>query len=263
MLPGRSLGDLPAVRLVARISNAGTALPEAGDVFGEVDWSPGQGDVTILMDRVVEPEASPPWAAPATGRPAGRNRSKRDAGARRFAMTRQQSRHGRRRTRLPLPTASRLRRFIDDVLTETYFVAGVGVLAALWLVFAGGLFLAERGVAGSPIGSYADALYWGVAAFSTAGIADTPLSGAAKLVGAVWIVIGSVVFFGMIVATVTGYFMRPVQRPARRIIETIEFNLERLEDLTAEELGLLKDTVDALILHMERARNGQPADAGS
>jgi voltage-gated potassium channel len=96
-----------------------------------------------------------------------------------------------------------------------------------------------------------------VAAFSTAGIADAPLSGAAKLIGGLWIVLCSMLFFGTIVATVTTYFMRPMQRPHRKIIDTIEYNLEQLGDLTLDELDLLKETVDTLIIHVERIKNKQ------
>jgi voltage-gated potassium channel len=73
-------------------------------------------------------------------------------------------------------------------------------------------------------------------------------------VGGIWIVVGSLLFFGTIVATVTAYFMRPLQRPARQIIETIEYNLEHLEDLSVDELDLLKETTDALIDHVERLK---------
>jgi len=45
-----------------------------------------------------------------------------------------------------------------------------------------------------------------------------------------------------------------MQRPAKRIIDTIEYNLEQLEDLTVEELDLLKETVDSLIEHVERLK---------
>lgn len=97
----------------------------------------------------------------------------------------------------------------------------------------------------------------GVAAFSTAGIADAPVSGTAQLVGGLWIVIGSVLFFGTIVATVTTYFMRPMQRPHKKIIDTIEYNLEQLNDLSLEELDLLRETVDTLIVHVERLKEKQ------
>jgi len=152
---------------------------------------------------------------------------------------------------------TRFRRFIKDVSVHTPFTFMVVLLVVLWLLFSAGLFLAERGMQGSSIDSYGEALYWGVAAFSTAGIADTPVSGYARLIGGLWIVLGSVLFFGAIVATVTSYFMRPMLRPHKRIIETIEYNLEQLNDLTVDELDLLKETVDTLIAHVERLKERQ------
>ncbi|MGR3301887.1 MAG: ion transporter [Candidatus Scalindua sp.] len=152
---------------------------------------------------------------------------------------------------------SRLKRFIKDISTHTPFAKMILLLVILWLVFSTGLYFAERGTEGSTITSYGDALYWGVAAFSTAGIADTPRSDIAQLIGGIWILVGSVIFFGTIVATVTTYFMRPMQRPARKIIDTIEYNLEQLNDLTIDELDLLKETVDTLILHVERLKKKQ------
>lgn len=133
----------------------------------------------------------------------------------------------------------------------------VGLLIVLWMSFSAGVYWAERGVEGATIESYGGALYWGIAAFSTAGIADTPVSAAGQFVGGVWIVIGSVLFFGTIVATVTTYFMRPMQRPHRMIIDTIEYNLEQLDDLTLEEIDLVKDTVDVLIRHVEELKERQ------
>ena len=64
-------------------------------------------------------------------------------------------------------------------------------------------------------------------------------------------------FFGTIVATVTTYFMRPMQRPHKRIIDTIEYNLEQLNDLNIEELDLLKETVDTLIENVETLKEKQ------
>jgi voltage-gated potassium channel len=148
----------------------------------------------------------------------------------------------------------RLARFIHDVMLHTPFVRMLLLLVVLWLVFAAALYQAEHAVAGATITTYGEALYWGVAAFSTAGIADTPQSGMARLVGGIWIVLGSVLFFGAIVATITTYFMRPMQRPGKRIIDTIEYNLEQLNDLSLEELDLLKETVDTLITHVEHLK---------
>jgi voltage-gated potassium channel len=124
----------------------------------------------------------------------------------------------------------------------------------MWMLFAAAMYVAEQRAAEPVITSYGEALYWGIAAFSTAGMADMPSAPLSQMIGVAWIVIGSVIFFGIIVATVTGYFMRSLQRPVHRLVETIEYNLEHLQDLSVEELDLLKDTVDALILHMERVK---------
>jgi voltage-gated potassium channel len=148
-------------------------------------------------------------------------------------------------------------RFIKDISDHTPFIKMVLLSIVLWLIFSAGLYLAEKGVEEASISSYGEALYWGVAAFSTAGIADTPISSVAKFIGALWIVIGSVLFFGTIVATVTTYFMRPMQRPHKQIIDTIEYNLEQLDNLTVDELDLLKKTVDTLIVDVEQLKKKQ------
>ena len=55
MIPGRSLGALREVKLIARVSNGGDAIAAAGDLFGEVVWVPGNAlPVQILIDRIVE-----------------------------------------------------------------------------------------------------------------------------------------------------------------------------------------------------------------
>ena len=149
---------------------------------------------------------------------------------------------------------TRLKRFVTDVIEHTPVVNMIILLLVLWFGFSAALYISEQGLEGSTIDSYAAALYWGVAAFSTAGIADTPLSSTSQLIGGIWIVIGSMLFFGTIVATVTTYFMRPLQRPARKIVDTIEYNLEQLDDLSIDELDLLKETTDTLISHMERLK---------
>jgi len=150
-----------------------------------------------------------------------------------------------------------LARIIKDIASYTPFLQMVFLLFVLWLAFSAGIYLAERNTEGTSISSYGEALYWGVAAFSTAGIADTPISGTAQLIGGFWIVIGSALFFGTIVATITTYFMKPMQRPHKKIIDTIEYNLEQLNDLTLDELDLLKETIDTLIAHVENLKKKQ------
>lgn len=152
---------------------------------------------------------------------------------------------------------SRFQRFLRDIVSHTPFLKMILLLVLLWVLFSTGLYFAESGTKDATITSYGEALYWGIAAFSTAGIADTPRSGISQLIGGIWIVVGSVLFFGTIVSTVTTYFMRPLYRPAKQIIETIEYNLERLDDLSVDELDLLKETTDALIVHMEHLKESR------
>ena len=137
------------------------------------------------------------------------------------------------------------------------------LLIVSWMIFAVGLYLGERGADGTTITSYGRALYWGIAAFSTAGIADMPVNGISEIIGAIWIVLGSLLFFGAIVATITAYFMRPLQRLSKQIIDTIEYNLEQLDDLSIEELELLKETTDSLIKHVERLKGGSGKSTAS
>lgn len=156
---------------------------------------------------------------------------------------------------------TRFKRFVKDVVIHTPVVNMIVLLIILWFAFSAVLYLSERELEATSIDSYGAALYWGLAAFSTAGIADKPQAGISQLIGGTWIVIGSILFFGTIVATVTTYFMRPLQRPARKIIDTIEYNLEQLDDLSIDELDLLKETTDALISHMERLKEIRATDA--
>ena len=145
-------------------------------------------------------------------------------------------------------------KFFRDVVVRTPVVKMTFLLIILWMLFSAGVFLGESGAEGTTITSYGRALYWGIAALSTAGIADMPVNSISELIGAVWIILGSILFFGAIVATVTAYFMRPMQRSSSQIVDVIEYNLEQLNDLTVDELELLKETTDALIEHIERMK---------
>ncbi len=148
----------------------------------------------------------------------------------------------------------RTKKLFLDIVLHTPILKWTFLLIILWTIFAAGLYYGEQGMKGTTITSYGRALYWGIAAFSTAGIADMPKNGISIFIGSVWIVLGSLLFFGAIVATITSYFMRPLQRPSKQIIDTIEYNLEQLDDLSIDELELLKETTNSLIEHVERVK---------
>lgn len=148
----------------------------------------------------------------------------------------------------------RLLNFLGEVAERTPIVRLTLLLLGLWVLSSIALWWVEHDVAGTPVPDIGAALYWSIAAFSTAGIANSPVTNPGRLIGGAWIVVGSVIYFGAIIAAVTGYFMRPVQRPVRNLIDTIENNLEHIEELTIEELELLRETADGLIEHMEKIK---------
>ena len=156
----------------------------------------------------------------------------------------------------PINRGLRLRskKFIRDIVIHTPVIKMTFLLVALWMLFSAGVFFGEYGTEGTTITSYGMALYWGISAFSTVGIADVPMNSTSLLIGAIWLIVGPLLFFGAIVTTVTAYFLRPLQRPSKQIIDTIEYNLEQLDDLSIEELELLKETTDSLIEHMEHLK---------
>ncbi len=156
----------------------------------------------------------------------------------------------------PINRGLRLRskKFIRDIVIHTPVIKMTFLLVALWMLFSAGVFFGEYGTEGTTITSYGMALYWGISAFSTVGIADMPINSTSLLIGAIWLILGPLLFFGAIVTTVTAYFLRPLQRPSKQIIDTIEYNLEQLDDLSIEELELLKETTDSLIEHMEHLK---------
>ena len=83
----------------------------------------------------------------------------------------------------------RSRRFFRDVVVHTPIVRMIIILVVLWVLFAAGLYATEMGAEGSSITSYGRALYWGIAAFSTAGIADMPVNGLSEVIGGIWIIL--------------------------------------------------------------------------
>lgn len=155
-------------------------------------------------------------------------------------------REPRRRLRIA-PNIPGTVRFLRVMVTQTPFVPMIFVIAILWLLFSTGFYFAEHGASGSGIDYYSDALWWCVVAMTTMGTAPIPVTGAGQIVGGIWAILGCIILYGTIIASVTVYFARRRERPVKQIISTIQYNLEQLEDLSLEELELLKETTDGLI----------------
>jgi voltage-gated potassium channel len=154
-------------------------------------------------------------------------------------------REPRRRLRLA-PNVPGIIRVLGDMVTRTPFVPMLSIVVALWLFFSAGFYFAEHGV-NEHVHSYGQALWWGLAAVETMGTPFKPLTTAGHIIGGIWAVVGVMTFWGMIIATVTSYFMMPRRRPIKAVTSTVQYNLEVLEDLSLEELETLKNVTDGLI----------------
>ena len=138
-------------------------------------------------------------------------------------------------------------KFIRIIITQTPFVPIFSILIVLWLLFSAAFYFAEHNANPEHVSSYGQALWWTMAAIETMGTPYKPITTAGELIGGIWAILGVMLFWGMIVASVTVYFARRKEGTVKQIVSTVEYNLERLDDLSVEELELLKETTDRLI----------------
>lgn len=151
------------------------------------------------------------------------------------------------RTRLRIgPRVPEAVRFLRVMVTQTPLVPMLAVTATLWIVFSAGFYVAEHGV-NEHVSTFGQALWWSLSAVETMGTPYKPVTLAGHVVGAIWAILGVVLFWGTIIASVTSYFMKRRERMEKQIIATIEHNLEQLERLSLDELETLKVTTDVLI----------------
>ncbi len=169
-------------------------------------------------------------------------------------------RRPRRRLRIT-PNIPAVFRFLRDITTKTPLIPLIVTLAALWLLFSLGIYLAERGV-NEQITSYGYALWWSFTAMQTQGAnAPGPITTPGIIIGLIWSIFSTIAFFGVIIGSLYAYFMLPRRRPSRELISAIEYNLEELENLSADELEALRDIVvrivDAQISRLKEKSQGQ------
>jgi voltage-gated potassium channel len=121
------------------------------------------------------------------------------------------------------------------------------VLIGLWLLFSWGVYLVERD-ANEQINTYGYALWWTFAAMQTQGAnSPGPITALGMIIGSIWSILSTVAFFGVIIATLYAYFMLPRRRPFREIISAIQYNLGELDNLSADELEMLRDTTVRIV----------------
>jgi voltage-gated potassium channel len=152
----------------------------------------------------------------------------------------------RRRLRIT-PNIPALFRFLREIATKTPLIPLIIALAGLWLLFSWGIYVAERGVS-EQITSYGYALWWSFTAMQTQGAnAPGPVTTPGIVIGSIWSIFSTIAFFGVIIGSLYAYFMLPRRRPSREMISAIQYNLEELENLSTDELEVLRDTIVRII----------------
>ena len=169
-------------------------------------------------------------------------------------------RRPRRRLRLT-PDIPGVFKFLRQIATETPLIPLSFALVGLWLLSSWGVYLAERG-ANEQINSYGYALWWAFTAMQTQGAnSPGPITATGMIIGSIWSIFSTVAFFGVIIATLYAYFMLPKRHPSREIVSALQYNLEELENLSVDELEVLRDTtvriVNAQIRELEQKSSGQ------
>ncbi len=151
-------------------------------------------------------------------------------------------RRPRRRLRI-VPNIPAVFRFLRDIATRTPLIPLILTLVALWLLFSLGIYLAER-EAHEQISSYGYALWWSLTAMQTQGAnAPGPITTLGIIIGSIWSIFSTIAFFGVIIGSFYAFFMLPARRPSRELMSAIQYNLDELENLSVDELEMLRDTI--------------------
>lgn len=157
------------------------------------------------------------------------------------------------RRRIRRRARPRLRREIPNTLyalqvifTETPLVRIMLMLMALVAIFAALLFITERG-SNPNFDNYGTAVWWLISSMQTQGNAFRPITFWGSVVGGAWAVLGTFIFWGAIIASITYYFLQRRKHTRREILRAIKYSFDELEELSLEELELLKESTDNVI----------------
>jgi len=161
----------------------------------------------------------------------------------------------KRRLRPKMLSWRELSGVIKEVVFGTPFFVMVPILLVLLLLFSAGIYFAENGAVGSNVNSYGEALWDGVVLMTTAGTMSEPVTATGHVLGAIWTILGCMIFYGTIIASASAYFLLPISSyfllPRRgsqaKLIGTLQYNIGRLEELSLKDLDALKNEMANII----------------
>lgn len=159
-----------------------------------------------------------------------------------------------RRSRLPLiergvstPVSEGLQ-MLADIAKATPILWFIGALAVLVVTGPIPVWLFEQTADSPDMNSYWVGLWWAVSAFSTAGHSGVVLETAGgRIVGSIYTVLSVGLFFGSVLAAFSSYFLLTWRQPKRQMVDTINYYLQRIDDLSADEIDDLQDMTRGLL----------------
>ena len=160
--------------------------------------------------------------------------------------------------------------FLTELGTKTPVLWMIAILAILVVLAPIPVFLFERQAEGARMTSYWVGLWWAVSAFTTVGHSNIEaVTVGGRIVGSIYTIASVGLFFGSVIAAFSSYFILTWRRPKRQLVDTINYYLQRVDDLSAEELDDLNEMTRGLLFAArERAEKEQrpgfvPEDEGS
>ena len=145
--------------------------------------------------------------------------------------------------------------FFAELATQTPVVGMIVALVVLVALAPIPVFLFERAAEDAQMTSYWVGLWWAVSAFSTVGHSSVEVvTVGGRIVGSIYTVASVTLFFGSVIAAFSSYFLLTWRRPKRQLVDTINYYLQRIDDLTIEELEDL-DEMTSCLLHTARERS--------
>ena len=156
------------------------------------------------------------------------------------------------------PSLPGILNFGKVIFTETPLILSLSMVAFMAGIVAALIYFLERAV-NPNVESFVDALWWAIFTMQTAGNSWRPETLWGGIVGGGWSIIGTIMFYGAIIASVTVFFMRRRERTDVELITTIKRNLDDLDNLTLEELELLRESTSNLVaIHIEQIKMRAP-----
>ncbi len=135
-----------------------------------------------------------------------------------------------------------------DIFTQTPILPIITFLAFLVALVPVPVFFLEKAAADSEVTSYWVGLWWAVSAFSTVGHSEVVLQTAGgRTVGSIFTVLSVALFFGSVIAAFSSYFLLTWRRPKQMFTDTVTYYLQRIDELTVEELDDLEDITEGLL----------------